>query len=61
MSKATDTTTTNVPLFARLLQSSEAPSVVGGGGAPTYHCLDQPCTKKYPSDDDEPTFSSWDR
>jgi hypothetical protein len=25
------------------------------GPAPTYHCLDSECTKKYPSDDDEAT------
>jgi hypothetical protein len=51
-----------LPFFAHLLtgQSDSA----GGGGpkpAPTYHCLDSECTKKYPSDDDEPTSTLWDK
>lgn len=48
-----------VPFFAHLLssQSDPAASPKDGGGtpAPTYHCLDSECTKKYPSDDDEST------
>ncbi|MRG91488.1 hypothetical protein [Polyangium spumosum] len=45
------------PLFAHLLvddqpnQSTELNT--SGGPAPTYHCLDSECTKKYPSDDDD--------
>lgn len=44
------------PLFAYLLVDDQqtTPQAGGGGGpAPTYHCLDSECTKKYPSDDDE--------
>jgi hypothetical protein len=45
------------PLFAYLLVDDQQTQMTqladGGGGAPTYHCLDSPCTKKYPSDDDE--------
>lgn len=48
-----------VPFFAHLLSSHEP--AAEGGTAPTYHCLDSPCTKKYPSDDDEPTSPTWDR
>lgn len=46
------------PLFAHLLvddvqtQSTEL-NTSGGGTAPTYHCLDSECTKKYPSDADD--------
>ena len=67
MSKATDSknaNSENIPLFARLLQSSAAQTNLGNGGgrpAPTYHCLDSECTKKYPSDDDEVTSTLWDR
>lgn len=45
------------PFFAHLLSSQADPAAMSGGGgpAPTYHCLDSPCTKKYPSDDDEST------
>jgi hypothetical protein len=52
---------TGVPFFAHLLNAQSDPAVSagkgGGGGtpAPTYHCLDSECTKKYPSDDDEST------
>lgn len=52
----------DVPFFAHLLTGqkdpAQTPSSGGGGGgkpAPTYHCLDSECTKKYPSDDDEST------
>jgi hypothetical protein len=48
------------PFFAHLLTSQRDPAVMlpgGGDPAPTYHCLDSECTKKYPSDDDEST--SW--
>jgi hypothetical protein len=47
------------PFFAHLLSAQRDPAAMteGGGGAPTYHCLDSECTKKYPSDDDEST--SW--
>lgn len=51
-----------VPFFAHLLSSQSDPAAGGGGGpAPTYHCLDSECTKKYPSDGDEPTSPTWDR
>ncbi|MBK9264117.1 MAG: microviridin/marinostatin family tricyclic proteinase inhibitor [Polyangiaceae bacterium] len=47
------------PFFANLLSSQKDPAQLAGGGgskpAPTYHCLDSECTKKYPSDDDEST------
>jgi len=56
---------TDLPFFAHLLsnQSDPATPAAGGGGgpAPTYHCLDRECTKKYPSDDDEPTSTMWDK
>jgi hypothetical protein len=50
----TNTTPANqpLPLFAQLLEQTEAQST-SGGPAPTYHCLDSYCTKKYPSDNDE--------
>ncbi len=43
------------PLFAYLLVDDEQPmpAAEGGGTAPTYHCLDSECTKKYPSDSDD--------
>jgi hypothetical protein len=50
--------TTATPFFAHLLSSQNDPASTSGGGtkpAPTYHCLDSECTKKYPSDDDEST------
>jgi hypothetical protein len=50
-----------VPFFAHLLSSQNDPAAGGGGPAPTYHCLDSPCTKKYPSDDDESTTGLGDR
>ena len=47
------------PFFAHLLSSQRDPAAMAEGGgtkpAPTYHCLDSECTKKYPSDDDEST------
>lgn len=43
-----------LPFFAHLLSAQSDPAK-GDGPAPTYHCLDAPCTKKYPSDDDEST------
>jgi hypothetical protein len=46
-----------VPFFAHLLSAQDT-SIESG---PTYHCLDSPCTKKYPSDGDEPTSPTWDR
>jgi len=47
----------NVPFFAHLLSSQKDPASTNGGSkpAPTYPCIDEPCTKKYPSDDDEST------
>ena len=43
-----------LPLFAQLLERTEAQSTTGGTKPqPTYHCLDSGCTKKYPSDADE--------
>lgn len=52
-----------LPFFAHLLsgQNEQSSPQQEGGGAPTYHCLDSPCTKKYPSDADEPTSPTWDR
>lgn len=48
-----------LPFFAHLLSTQKDPaaSMAPGdsGPAPTYHCLDSECTKKYPSDDDEAT------
>ncbi len=49
-----------MPFFAHLL-SSQADLAAEGGTSPTYHCLDSPCTKKYPSDGDEPTSTLYDR
>lgn len=49
-----------LPFFAHLL-SDQGSTAAEGGTAPTYHCLDSPCTKKYPSDGDEPTSPTWDR
>jgi hypothetical protein len=46
------------PFFAHLLTTQRDPAASmapTGGPAPTYHCLDSECTKKYPSDDDEST------
>lgn len=56
-----ETTQANaLPFFAHLLSSQKDPAATamsgsGGAPAPTYHCLDSECTKKYPSDDDEST------
>ncbi|MBL9005008.1 MAG: microviridin/marinostatin family tricyclic proteinase inhibitor [Myxococcales bacterium] len=50
-----------VPFFAHLLSSQNDPAAGTGGPAPTYHCLDSPCTKKYPSDEDESTTGLGDR
>lgn len=54
-----------LPFFAHLLSGQNNQTGVAGGGggapAPTYHCLDSECTKKYPSDDDEPTSTLWDK
>jgi hypothetical protein len=53
---------TEVPFFAHLLSGqSDAAGPGGGTPAPTYHCLDSECTKKYPSDNDEPTSPTWDK
>ncbi|MFO7567882.1 MAG: microviridin/marinostatin family tricyclic proteinase inhibitor [Enhygromyxa sp.] len=51
------------PFFAHLLSSESDPAKLGpdSGPAPTYNCLDTPCTKKYPSDDDESTTWFGDR
>ncbi|MFO0580057.1 MAG: microviridin/marinostatin family tricyclic proteinase inhibitor [Polyangia bacterium] len=49
-----------VPFFAHLLSTQSDPQAETGP-APTYHCLDSPCTKKYPSDDDEATTWFGDR
>jgi hypothetical protein len=43
------------------LSSQNDPAAGTGGPAPTYHCLDSPCTKKYPSDEDESTTGLGDR
>ena len=51
-----------LPFFAHLLSAQSQPAQQGQqGGAPTYHCLDSECTKKYPSDNDEPTSPTWDK
>ncbi len=50
-----------VPFFAHLLSNQSDPATGSGGPAPTYHCLDSECTKKYPSDNDEPTSTYWDK
>lgn len=52
-----DTSTETLPLFAQLLEQSE--TQIAGGNAPTYHCLDSNCTKKYPSDDDDCYNNVW--
>ena len=52
----TNTTPGNqpLPLFAQLLERTEAQSSTGGTKPqPTYYCSDSVCTKKYPSDWDE--------
>jgi len=49
-----------LPFFAHLL-TGQSDSAGGGQPAPTYHCLDQYCTKKFPSDGDEPTSTMWDK
>lgn len=56
--KIVETEAGAAPFFANLLSSQKDPAQLAGGGskpAPTYHCLDSECTKKYPSDDDEST------
>lgn len=56
MSKKIDENTSGAaPFFAHLLSSQSDPLAGGTGPAPTYHCLDSECTKKYPSDNDEAT------
>ncbi len=58
----TDSTPANqpLPLFAQLLEQTEAQTTTGGTRpAPTYHCLDSECTKKYPSDQDDCTYLNW--
>ncbi len=50
-----------VPFFAHLLSNQSDPAAPTGQPAPTYHCLDSECTKKYPSDGDEPTSPTWDK
>jgi hypothetical protein len=52
------------PFFAHLLSTQADPASMsgsGGGTTPTYPCIDDPCTKKYPSDDDEATTWFSDR
>jgi len=49
-----------LPFFAHLLTGQNDSAGGGGQPAPTYHCLDMECTKKYPSDGDEPTSKMWD-
>ncbi|MBL8969178.1 MAG: microviridin/marinostatin family tricyclic proteinase inhibitor [Myxococcales bacterium] len=58
--KQSDSAQDVLPFFAHLL-SAQSGKEGGGAPAPTYHCLDSECTKKYPSDDDEPTSPTWDR
>lgn len=50
-----------VPFFAHLLSLQSDVQADTGGVTPTYHCLDSECTKKYPSDGDEPTSPLYDR
>lgn len=47
------------PLFAYLLVDDEqmTPANTSGGGNPTTYCVDNHCTKKYPSDQDD--CSTW--
>lgn len=48
-----------MPFFAYLLNHQADPAAAT---APTDWCYDNPCpTKKYPSDQDEPTSPTWDR
>jgi hypothetical protein len=48
-----------LPLFAQLLERTEAQTTTGGTKPqPTYHCIDSECTKKYPSDGDD-CFDGW--
>ena len=55
----------DVPFFAHLLTGQNDPAATtantSGGGQPTYSCIDYPCTKKYPSDDDDTTTWRGDR
>jgi hypothetical protein len=52
-----------LPFFAHLLNEQADPAATDDKKkpAPTYHCLDSECTKKYPSDNDEPTSPTWDK
>jgi hypothetical protein len=52
-----------LPFFAHLLNGQADPAANNGDKkpAPTYHCLDSECTKKYPSDADESTTGLGDR
>ena len=59
MKKTDITTTETLPLFARLLDAPTSEFRDGGAPAPTYHCLDSECTKKYPSDGDDSMPGTW--
>jgi len=51
------------PFFAHLLSSNRDPASMApdDGPAPTYICIDELCTKKYPSDEDESTTWTGDK
>lgn len=59
--KIIDTQGAEMPFFAHLLTGQDQADGPKPKPLPTYHCLDSPCTKKYPSDDDEPTSITWDK
>lgn len=56
----TQSAAAELPFFAHLL-TGQNEATGTGAPAPTYHCLDSECTKKYPSDADEPTSTTWDK
>jgi hypothetical protein len=46
-----------LPLFAQLLERTEAQTTTGGTMTrPTWDCTDVVCTRKYPSDADDSTI-----
>jgi hypothetical protein len=59
MNKPDTTPAQPLPLFAQLLERTEAQTASGSAPRPTYHCLDSECTKKYPSDGDDCYSGAW--
>ena len=59
MNKPDTTPAQPLPLFAQLLERTEAQVGPGSYPRPTYTCLDSECTKKYPSDNDDCYSGSW--